>query len=379
MIKHPVAFIQFVLFIVLVFAPVPCLFADEPLQDDSLHDAFAERFVVGVGLNGNLREDYTDRERELIGRQFAIVTPANCMKMEHIWREPNQYRWEEADAFVEYASANDLQVCGHCLIWAKDDRTPLWVYEDDEGETLDRETMLRRMREYIHEVGGRYRGKVASWDVVNEVLSDGGDVIRPSQWLDLIGEDYIDHAFRYAKEADPDAVLVFNDYNIWMPYKRDKMLSLLQGLLDRGVPIDAVGMQGHWELDRVPFEEVEATIEAIESLGLKVMVTELDLDVVTRSRWWADGGKYREEMSQTDPFRDGCPEDVLQRQAEQYAQLFEIFVRHGDAIDRITFWDLHDGHSWLNKFPWERANYPLLFDSDARSKPAFHAVLETAP
>jgi endo-1,4-beta-xylanase len=125
----------------------------------------------------------------------------------------------------------------------------------------------------------------------------------------------------------------------------------------------------------VPYEGIEETITAIQSLGLKVMITEMDIDVIPRSRWWAEGGKYREELARFNPYTNGCPADVLQRQAERYRKLFGIFRQHMDAIAHITFWDLHDGRSWLNHFPWERVNYPLLFDRNAQPKPAFRAVL----
>ena len=125
----------------------------------------------------------------------------------------------------------------------------------------------------------------------------------------------------------------------------------------------------------MPYEGIEETITAIQNLGLKVMITEMDIDVIPRSRWWAEGGKYRDELARFNPYTNGCPADVLQRQAEQYRKLFSIFRRHADTIARITFWDLHDGRSWLNHFPWERVNYPLLFDRNAKPKPAFGAVL----
>lgn len=340
----------------------------------SLRQKFAGQFLVGVAVDGNPAQDYTRAERELIRDQFGALTPANCMKMMALQPEEGRFNFRLADAFVGFAQATGLKACGHCLIWAKDERTPAWLFKAGTN-LVSRDLLLRRMQAHIEAVAGRYRGKVISWDVVNEALDDGNVDIRPSKWLSVLGEDFITKAFEFAHAADPEAVLVYNDYNTELPGKRAKLLRLLRHLQDQKAPIHAVGIQGHWELDTVPYEGIEETITAIQKLGLKVVVSEMDIDVIPRSRWWAEGGKYRDELARFNPYTNGCPADILQRQAEQYRKLFSIFLRHADAIARITFWDLHDGRSWLNHFPWERVNYPLLFDRNARPKPAFGAVL----
>ena len=140
--------------------------------------------------------------------------------------------------------------------------------------------------------------------------------------------------------------------------------------------MQAIGLQGHYEIDRVPFADLEAMLVEMRALGVKVVVSELDIDVIPRGRWWADGGKHREELAKLDPYREGCPPEILQRQAEQYAQLFRLFRKHQDVIARVSFWNLHDGQSWLNDFPWRRVNHPLLFDRAGRPKPAYDAVLK---
>jgi len=340
----------------------------------SLRERYDRLFLMGVALDGNLSGDYSAGELRLIGTQFAALTPVNCMKMTHLQREEGRFDFRMADGLVAFAATNRLKVCGHCLVWAKDERTPEWVFRDGE-QRASRELLLARMQKHIETAAGRYRGKVVSWDVVNEALDDGTNFIRPSTWFSTLGEEFIVKAFQFARAADPDAVLVYNDYNIELPAKRAKLLRLLRLLREKQAPIQAVGIQGHYELDAVPYQDLEETISAIHSLGLKVMLTEFDLDAIPRARWWADGGKHREELARLNPYTNGCPADVLQRQAEQYRKLFSIFRQHSDAIARITFWDLHDGRSWLNHFPWERVNYPLLFDRNAKPKPAFGAVL----
>ena len=346
--------------------------ADEPA---SLQAKFGGRFVVGVALGGRVPEDYTAEERSLILGQFGGVTPENCMKMTEIQPREGEFHFEQADALVAFARENRLQVVGHTLIWAKDDRTPAWVFLDGD-KPASRERVSERMRAHIRAVVSRYRGQVASWDVVNEALGDEEPYLRQSKWLSVLGPEFIADAFRWARESDPEAVLVYNDYNVELPAKRAKLLRLLAELRAQGVPLGAVGIQGHWEVDRVPMADIKALLVAMKAQGLKVMVSELDLGVVPRGPWWADGGKNRPEIARTNPLAGGCPPELLERQARQYGELFSLFIDQADAIARVTFWDLHDGRSWLNTFPWTHAEYPLLFDRRAKPKLAFQAVID---
>ncbi|HNQ87801.1 MAG TPA: endo-1,4-beta-xylanase [Verrucomicrobiota bacterium] len=338
----------------------------------SLRDAAAGLFTLGVGIGDRIPQRPADWP--LLTDHFAAVTPENCLKPAHVQRAPGQYDFALADAFVDFAASRRLEVVGHCLVWAKDDRTPPWFFRDGTNQA-GRELILERMKDHINAVVARYRGRIATWDVVNEALDDGTNYLRPSGWSAACGEEFMAHAFALAHAADPKAVLVYNDYNNELPAKREKQLRLLRSLLDRRAPVHAIGLQGHYELDRIPFRDLEDTLVAARNLGLKVIVSELDIDVVLRSDWWADHGARRQALSRHDPYRDGCPPEILRRQAEQYAQLFRLFRDHADVIARVSFWNLHDGESWLNDFPWHRTNHPLLFDRDRRPKPAFDAVL----
>jgi endo-1,4-beta-xylanase len=232
------------------------------------------------------------------------------------------------------------------------------------------------MKTHIETVAGRYRGRIRMWDVVNEALDDGSLYLRPSGWSKICGEEFIAKAFEFAHAADPGALLIYNDYNTELPAKRAKLVRLVRALQEKRVPLHAVGLQGHYEIDQVPLAELEATLIEMRNLGVKVVISELDLDMIPRSRWWADGGKHREELAKLDPYRDGCPPELLKRQAVQYAELFRLFRKYADTIARVTFWNLHDGQSWLNDFPWRRVNHPLLFDRAGQPKPAYHAVLK---
>jgi GH35 family endo-1,4-beta-xylanase/lysophospholipase L1-like esterase len=240
---------------------------------------------------------------------------------------------------------------------------------------VSRGTLLRRIETHIDIVVGRYADVATMWDVVNEAIGDGGEgLLRDSVYSRATGLDFIVTAFKAARARDPDALLIYNDYNGHKPGKREKLIELLTQLKQKGAPVDAYGMQGHFELGDDSIPQLRETFEELRRLGLKVVVSELDIDVVTRSRWWADGGKYRDELATYDPYKDGLPDEIARKQIEQYVALFTLFDEYRDMIERVSFWNLHDGQSWLNYFPWRRVNHPLLFDRDRRPKSVFDAV-----
>jgi endo-1,4-beta-xylanase len=234
------------------------------------------------------------------------------------------------------------------------------------------------MRTHIATVVGRYKGKIAQWDVVNEAISDGGsDMLRQSPWRTAIGDDYIAEAFRAAHAADPQATLIYNDYSIENPGKREKTLKLLKSLRDQKVPVHAVGIQGHWGLDYPDLATIESAITDFAKLGLKVIITELDVSVLPTRYRGADVGVRPGERDPTmDPYTAGLPNAVARQQAERYRNIFALLRRHRDVVDRVTFWGEHDGQSWKNNFPIRgRTDYPLLFDRQGKPKPAFDAVV----
>jgi endo-1,4-beta-xylanase len=339
----------------------------------SLKQAAGGKFMIGVGAGDRI--PIQPENWDLLLKEFSVVTPENCMKPQGVQHRLGHYRFETADRFVDFAVRNGLQIVGHCLIWAKDDRTHEWYYLD-EGQPASAEVLLDRIRTDVRTIVCRYKGKIAMWDVVNEALSDDAEeLLRPSGYVTATGDEFIVQAFQAAHEADPSALLIYNDYNNELPAKRTKMMQLIESLQQRQVPIHAVGIQGHYEIDQVPFQALEETIIAVKQAGLKVVISELDIDMIPRGAWWADGGSRREELSQWNPYADGCPPELLERQAEQYARLFELFEKYSDTILRVSFWNLHDGESWLNYFPWNRVNHPLLFDRNRQPKPAYNAVL----
>ena len=350
--------------------------AEQSAQADrrSLKEAAGNRFKIGVGVSESSVAGAEDAA--LIRQHFQIVTPENAMKPQSIHPAEDTWNFEATDRFVDFARTNQLEVVGHCLVWAKDDRTDEWMMQEN-GQPVSRETLLRRIESHASTVVERYADSVTMWDVVNEAVADSGDgLLRDSVYSRTTGIDFIATAFKTARAKDPDALLIYNDYNCHMPEKRKKVIELLTQLKQKGVPVDAYGMQGHFELGEDPVPQLRETFDELRKLGLKVVVSELDIDVVPRSRWWADDGKYRDELATYDPYKNGLPAEVEQQQVEAYVDLFKLFVENSDIIERVSFWNLHDGQSWLNYFPWERVNYPLLFDRNRKTKPAFDAVYE---
>jgi endo-1,4-beta-xylanase len=339
----------------------------------TLKDAFRGQFEIGAALGGLLPDDFSPAEISLILQQFNNVTSENCLKPKSLQPHEGQWDWCQADALVTFAQAHQLHLTGHCLVWHS--QCPQWLFEDG-AAPAPRGLVLQRTRNHLQQILNRYRGKIQSWDVVNEALGDGPLYIRESFWKACVGEDYVAKAFEFAHQIDPQMRLNYNDYDIELPKKRAKALHLLKDLLSRGLRVDAVGIQGHWILDKVPFEHIEAAIEEFAALGLDVMITELDLDVVDREVSGASISAA--DQSTSDPFIHGCTPEVLHRQADQYARLFRIFKKHQDKLTRVTFWGIHDGKSWLNSWPRKRTNHALLFDRQSHPKPAFHAVMTAA-
>lgn len=340
----------------------------------SLKESAKPHFILGAGI----RDDIANQEDDwpLLLNHFAVVTPENSMKPDPVQTSEGSFRFEQADAFVDFAHSRDLQIVGHCLVWAKDDRTPPWFFLDGD-QPASKDLLLQRMKTHIETVIGRYKGRITMWDVVNEALADGDDYLRDSGWSRICGDEFIAKAFEYAHAADPAAKLFYNDYNNELDGKREKMIRLVEWIRERKLPVAAIGLQGHYEIDRIPFDQLRTTLDTMRELKMNVVITELDIDMIPRGRWWADDGAHREEMKSNNPYVDGCPPELLQRQAEQYGQLFDLFREYSDIIERVSFWNLHDGDSWLNDFPWKRVNHPLLFDRNRSPKPAFEAVIKS--
>ena len=349
-----------------------------------LKNAFQNHFLIGTILQSSqLQGDLAASEAKaaLALRNFDAFTPENALKPDAIQPREGEFHFEAGDRLVELAEKNGATAVGHTLVWHS--QTPNWFFEGPNGAPASRELALARLRKHIASVVGHFKGRIKQWDVVNEAISDGPGILRDSPWRKAIGDDYIAEAFRAAHEADPNAILTYNDYNIELDYKRPKALELLKKLIADKVPNSAVGIQCHWSANNPPLEETERAIREFSALGLKVMISELDMSVLPTKYNGADVSQTETmtlaQSAVLNPYTNGLPAEVAQKQAESYRRAFEMFLRHQDVIGRVTLWGVNDGDSWLNNFPIRgRTNYALLFDRQNQPKPAFFAVQKIA-
>lgn len=351
--------------------------ADRAPASTSLKDVFKGDFVVGAAMNAAQIAGRDPRGDAILEAQFNSISPENALKWENVHPLLGEYDFRLADQYVEFGRKHDMFIVGHNLVWHK--QVPAWVFRDSKGNLLSRDALLARLREHIFTVVGRYKGKIQSWDVVNEALNDDG-TMRQSMWEKIIGDDYIAKAFEFAHQADPRAQLTYNDYDLENPAKRKGAIALIKKLQAEGVPITSVGLQNHDNLKTPSAEQEDATISAFGALGLKVAISELDINVLpaTGHKETADVNFQVAQNPKLNPYVNGLPEAVQQELARRYADLFRVFVKHAGVVTRVTFWGVTDGDSWLNNRPVRgRTNYPLLFGRDGEPTPAFDAVVDT--
>ena len=347
-------------------------------DDTTLSKAYEDHFLIGTAINGMQISGADPQVLPFVASQFNSVTAENEMKWERIHPEPGVYNFGVADSIVAFAERNGMKVIGHVLVWHS--QTPMWVFQDSLGNQLTRDALLERMREHIHTVVGHYKGRVLGWDVVNEAVNEDGS-LRHTKWLEIIGEDYIEKAFIFAHEADPDAELYYNDYNNEEPAKLAGVIPIIKNLQAKGIRIDGVGIQGHWHLDSPDMAIVDSSIGDYAALGIKVMITEMEINVLPTPAWLygAEISKKAEYRDSLNPYVAGLPDSVEKQLADRYAELFRVLLKHYDVVTRVTFWGVHDGYSWKNGWPIPgRTNYPLLFNRDYTPKPAYHAVIREA-
>lgn len=360
----------------LAFAAAAVLSVGAIFGADGIKDAMPFKFGVAIPARIFMRAP-NDSSR-LVERHFNSITPENEMKPASLQPKEGEFRWDVSDRFVAFGEKNKMKIIGHCLVWHN--QTPYWFFVNADGSKADRETLIARMRAHIHAVVGRYKGRIHGWDVVNEAFDDAGN-LHPSPWRDGIGDDFIELAFRFAREADPDVELYYNDFNMFMPGKRRGVVEMVRRFKEKGVRIDAVGLQSHAGLKSPKVEEYEATIVALAAVGVKAMITELDVSALP-SAWGvtAEITARHDYDEKYNPWKNGVlPKDVEREHARRYFDLFKMYLRHADVIDRVTLWGLTDADSWLNNFPvWGRTDYPLFFGRDGQMKPCAKVVWRLA-
>jgi endo-1,4-beta-xylanase len=365
----------------------------------ALKDAYQDHFLVGTAINRSMTmgtafrrtTDQVNADIALVKRQYNLVVAENDTKwaLLHPREGSEGYDFGPADAFVNFGSTNGMYLVGHTLVWHS--QTPNWVFAGTNpppngpdpaapatspgtpprgfgryaGPRASRDELLQRMRDHIHAVVGRYKGRIKVWDVVNEALSDGGtNVLRNSLWLEIIGPDFIAKAFEYAHEADPDVILRYNDYGLENPAKRRKLLTLIRSLQDQKVPVMAIGSQAHVNASTT-FEIMDQALTDMATLGLPIHITELDVNM-------SEGGQRTTgaDIANNNALTQrGLVDDADRRQADAYAGIFRAFVKHARHVKMVTFWGANDAVSWRAR------GKPLLFDGENRPKPAFQAVI----
>ena len=358
-----------------------------------LHDQYEDAFLIGVAVGSeDINHVYkfpmkkNADEWKIINDEFNSLTAENLMKMQYMHPEKDLYYFNDADEFVEEAEKHGHAIIGHTLVWHA--MAPPWIFKDKGGKEVSARELRKRMKEHIYKIAGRYRGRIAYWDVVNEavklrtVKDENGNRVekaffRESPWYTIMGERFLEDAFKFTAAADPDAKLLYNDFTMTNPKKAQFVADMCTNLRRKGCQVDGVGFQAHWHLDYPKVDELQRALDIFRKASLPVHITELDLGILPRpsAEQDADISRNIELAAKLNPYTDQVPQEVLDKQARRYKEIFEVLYKNRDIIERVTFWGLSDGPSWLNDWPVRgRTSHPLLFDRDLRPKPAYDAI-----
>ena len=346
------------------------------MAQKTLREATTGKFLFGVAVNMQQVNGVKPIESDLIAKEFSAIVPENSMKPQPIHPEENRYYWDDADKLVAFGEKNKQVVTGHCLIWHS--QIGRWFFIDADGKDVTPEVLKERMRQHILNVVGRYKGRIKGWDVVNEAFEDKGNY-RNSKFYQILGNDFIKYAFQFAHEADPNAELYYNDYNVETPAKCDAIVGLVKELKAAGCRIDAVGSQAHMRMKSPSLSATETSFKKLKDAGVHILITEWDISILP-SRY--DGANiaanfnYSNEMN---PYREAVPDSIQQKWNKRMLDMFGLFLKYNDVIDRVTVWGLTDGTTWLNNFPVRgRKDYPVLFDRNNQRKPIVDEMIRMA-
>jgi len=356
---------NFIVLIGLSFISVGCFAQKKSETQKGLKDYYAAYFPIGVAVSPRaLKSD----ESQLIVAQFNSMTAENVMKVGPIHPEENKFNWAPADEIVAFAQTNGMKMRGHTLCWHN--QLPGWMFIDQKGDTVSKEVLLSRLKTHITEVVTRYKGKIYAWDVVNEAISDKkNEFYRNSTWYKICGEEFIAKAFQYAHEADPDALLFYNDYNEISSVKRKKIIKLVTDLKKAGVPIHGIGLQGHWAVNEPSRSQLDSTLAEFAATGFKLQITELDISVYPK--------EHQRRDRKAEDYDTAFSELKAKQQLEVYKMCFELFRKYKKSISSVTFWNISDRSSWLDNFPVRgRKDYPLLFDKALKPKKVYYEVIK---
>jgi endo-1,4-beta-xylanase len=322
----------------------------------SLKELFKDDFYIGIAIEASQLE--IPELSELLKKHFSSITAENSMKPESMQPLEGHFDFRDSDKIANFAKENGIAFRGHTLIWHN--QTPEWFFVED-GKQVSKEKLQERMKAHITEVVQKYKGQIYAWDVVNEVIDPNSpDGLRKSKWLEIMGEEYIELAFRYAREADPGAKLFINDYDTTDANKRQAIIDLVKKLQEKGVPIDGIGMQMHISLQKPTLEEFEKTLEEFSKLGLEIQITEMDITI------YEDDTQSFTEIS----------DELLNEQGHRAKDLFAIIDKYKEHITGVSFWGLTDEFTWLRHYFVERNDWPLPFNEEYEAKPFYWGIVD---
>ena len=341
-------------------------------SETGLKDTYKDYFSIGVAVN--MRNIATPEQIAIIKKDFNSITAENDMKPQSTEPAYGQFNWENADKIANFCRSNGLKLRGHCLMWHA--QIGQWMYQDEKGNLVSKEKLFANMKHHITAIMERYKDVVYAWDVVNEAISDGGrqggwpgmgqqsGPYRNSPLYQIAGDEFIKKAFIYAREADPNVLLFYNDYNATDPAKRDRIYNMVKSMKEEGVPIDGIGMQGHYNIYGPSMEDVDAALTKYSTIVKHIHITELDIRASDEM-----GGQlnFSREAGNISPVLKTLQED-------QYTRLFRILRKHKDVVENVTFWNLSDRDSWLGA-----RNYPLPYDENYKPKPVYSLIKDFNP
>ncbi len=365
------------------------------LSAQTLKDAFRDYWYTGVSVNQwEVAAEKADAKREhdysgfvgadqtanwaVVEKNFNTVVAENCMKPEVVHPQEGVYDFTLADQFVEKSLAAGMRIHGHVLVWHS--QTPYWFHHDANGKLVSKEVLKKRMKEHIFTVMAHFKGRVSSWDVVNEAFEDDGS-LRNSLWYQILGEDFIPLAFQYAHEADPTAELYYNDYNMNKASKVESVCKFFKPLVDKGLPVTAIGMQGHMILEDglKTISDYQHSIDCITGIGLKTFYSELDLSVLPNPYGFS-GANVSDRLKYTpekDPYKEKISAEKQAEADNYWIEFFKMLIKNKESILRVNFWCVNDGNSWKNDFPIKgRTDYATLVDRNNQVKPVVQKIIE---
>ena len=367
------------------------LFTSNAVSSETLKNAFSENFLIGTIWHGHevngSKNIFLQKEKEITLREFNVITAENVMKPRFLQPKEGKFRFGAADEMVNFAIKNNLKVVGHTLVWKNS--TPDWFFKDNKGNKVDRELLINRLEKHIKKIVGRYKGKLQYWDVVNEAIETKWNpktkswdaFYKPCPWLEIIGPEYIEIAYKAAHEADPNAKLLYNDYNLDQEGKLDFALNMIKDFKKRGIPIYGLGYQAHLFLEEPSLDGIERVLKKSQALAIPIHITELDVSVLPNAwKYRTASIEERYELAQDlNPYERDIPNDVLIKQSERYRDIFRLFLKYDNIVERVTFWGVWDGNSWRDYKPMSgRTDYPLLFGRSFEKKLAYETVIKLA-